>query len=62
MEEKDRKALENRRVVSRTFSLSPGDIALLEWGAEHLSTSQSDFMRSAIRAFATNLQAMEMRK
>lgn len=52
----------HQKVVSRTFSLSPGDIALLEWGAEHLGTSQSDFMRSAVRAFATNLQAMELRK
>lgn len=47
-----------RNTVNRTFSLYQGDLELITWGAEYLGGSNSDLVRSAVRAFVTNLQAV----
>lgn len=45
-----------RRGVNTSVDLNEGDAKLIAWGAEFLGCSKAEFHRSAIRAFATNLQ------
>lgn len=41
---------------SRTFMFTPADGELIEWGADYLGTSHSEFMRTALRAYVMSLR------
>ena len=47
--------------IQRTFVLNEGDDKLITWMAEFLGCSKSDAVRSAVRAFATQLLAIDKR-
>lgn len=49
------------KAINRTYSMYPRDVELSKWGAKYLGCSDSEFVRSAIRMFATHLQAINKR-
>lgn len=55
-EEQDRG---KRKIVNRTVGFMPGDIALLEWAAKFMGTSQSDIVRTSLRSYVIQLQKLE---
>jgi hypothetical protein len=56
-EGKDRLPRKNMN-KNRTFALTEGDQRLLQWGAAYLGTTQSDLMRTALRAYVMHLEAL----
>lgn len=46
------------KTVNMTVSIYPGDKELVDWLMEYLGSTKSDVVRSAIRALASNLQAI----
>jgi len=44
--------------INKTFSMREADAELIAWAARHLGTSQSDVVRSAIRAYVFHLQTI----
>ena len=47
-----------RKITARSFNLAPGDLELLAWCQGFLGCSQAEVVRSAIRAYATSLEAI----
>lgn len=47
---------------NRTFALTEGDQKLLVWGAEFMGSTQSDVLRSALRAYVMHLQTLDKQR
>jgi hypothetical protein len=52
----------NLRVKPRTFTITDGDFSTVQWIGAALHCSNSEAVRTAIRAYAAHLAYLEQRK
>jgi hypothetical protein len=51
----------NRRVKPRTFTITETDFGTVQWIGQYLGCSNSEAVRTALRAYAAHLAYLEVR-